>query len=351
MKIHGIVVSRDDWGQLAVSISHALFNHVDVVHVLDHGSVDQTADGLQILKNAWKGRLKVYSAERDVPFRQSVLTNMLVSVAENEGADWIYVFDSDEFILAKPGFSLRRLLQRLDDSTVAVRYSLSNYISTYDFDRQDLDCYADLKYKSSPGQNLGFELSWDAIYSERATFFDFPFPRKLIFRTRKDLLLEDGSHTLFWLLPGQSAVSAPTIECAHLTYISRDILDRKKHLGEALMSLGHPRRHGWQSQLIYQLHQEGRLDSFWERHSIKKGATAPSHPNHSTDDSLVQSLSQTLDFLKSTFGGKRLSEHSGVPLRHGASSAIHLSFGEVFQMCESFESKIRRLMQTVKKAG
>lgn len=49
MLIHGIVVCRNDWGMLALSISNVLANHADVVHVLNHGSSDYTAHGLKIL--------------------------------------------------------------------------------------------------------------------------------------------------------------------------------------------------------------------------------------------------------------------------------------------------------------
>ncbi len=94
--------------------------------MVDHGSVDQTDGGLQILKDVWGDRLIVYSTGLGIPFKQSSLTNMVVSFAEAQGADWTYVFDADEFLLAKPGFNLRQELSKLDERVVSVRYSLSN---------------------------------------------------------------------------------------------------------------------------------------------------------------------------------------------------------------------------------
>lgn len=113
MNIHGIVLSRNDWGGLAVAISHA-FKHVDVIHALNHGSDDQTADGLATLQAMWGDRLKVYTASPEVPFDQSLLTNIVVAQAEAQGANWIYVFDSDEFLLARPGKPLRETLTGVD---------------------------------------------------------------------------------------------------------------------------------------------------------------------------------------------------------------------------------------------
>ena len=65
MLIHGIVVSRNDWGILALSIANVLHNHADIVHVLNHGSSDQTAHGLKVLQEIWGERLKVYSSSPD----------------------------------------------------------------------------------------------------------------------------------------------------------------------------------------------------------------------------------------------------------------------------------------------
>ncbi len=344
MNIHGIVVCRDDWGPLAVSICHALTHHVDIVHVVDHGSIDQTASGLKILKEAWGDRLMVYSTGTGIPFKQSVLTNMVVSIAESQGADWIYVFDADEFMLAKPGFSLKQELANLNESVVSVRYALNNYISTFDFNRLNLHCYRDMRYKSQPGPARGPKLAWEAIDNEQSTFFDFPFPAKIIFRARKKLLVTDGAHGLFWLLPEQVGVRLPRIECAHLTYISRDILERKRTLGEGRIRLGLPREHGWQSQLIFKLHQQGRLDAFWERHTIKKEGSNRSGPPHIIEETLLENLESVIGFLQKTFAGNDLARRDGRLLEHGSALAMSISFGQAFQMMDYMYERIGRLL-------
>lgn len=343
MTIHGVIVCRDDWGPLALSICHALIYHVDVIHVVDHGSVDQTANGLRILKAAWGDRLIVYSTGSGVPFKQALLTNMIACFAEARGADWIYVFDSDEFLLAKPGFSLKRALSKLDENVVSVRYSLNNYISTFHFDRLDLNCYGELRYKSKPRFAYDARRSWDEIYHEQSTFFDFPFPTKIIFRARKGLLVQDGAHRLFRLLPGQVGVRLPVIECAHLTYISRDILERKRLLGESKIKLGLPREHGWQSQLIFKLHQEGRLDRFWDRHSIIAERDDGSNPVHVIESTLAENLKKSIRFLQQIFGGNDLAMRHGNALKYGQAPATSFSFAHTFQLMDYLHERNRGL--------
>jgi uncharacterized protein related to proFAR isomerase len=60
---------------------------------------------------------------------------MISSLAESAGADWIYIFDSDELLISKPNFSLKKELSKLSDKVVALRYKTSNYISTFDFEK------------------------------------------------------------------------------------------------------------------------------------------------------------------------------------------------------------------------
>ena len=339
MEIHGVVVTRDDWGVLALSISNAL-NHVDVVHVLNHGSKDQTTHGLEILKEIWGVRLKVYTAKSDLLFKQSLLTNMVVSLAESEGADWIYVFDSDEFLISKPDFSLKEELAKLSESVVAVRYKISNYISTFDFDKNNLNDYKHLIYKSNPSQPYDSTDLWDSLYSGELSCYDIDFVPKIIFRANKNLLVSDGAHHLSWIFSGQSVVNTSTIDCAHLMLVSKDILPRKSSLGESHINMGLPRHHGLRNQLIYRLDCEDRLDWFWHRHSIQTGQSAPLNPKHMIDHTLVNSLHQSIERLKEKFGGTTLAMLSGVPLKHHDAGETLFAFDAVLQMCESFHRKI-----------
>jgi len=346
MFIHAIVVSRNDWGTLALSITNVLVNHADVVHVLNHGSSDQTAHGLKVLQEIWGKRLKIYSASPDIPFNQSLLTNMLVPIAENEGADWIYVFDSDEFLLSKPDFSLKKELSKLSSDTVAARYNLSNYISTHDFDQDNISHYQKLIYKSKPSINCDPIRSMELISEGKISFFDLTFPSKIFFRANKDLLIAKGAHGLQYILDKQSTISFIDAECAHLSLSSKKILSVKSLHGKSLIDLGLSKKLGWQNQLVHQLDIAGKLDWFWEKHSINTDHGEISNPVHTIDLSFVKCLSSSIEILKEKFGGIDISMVSGTPLKTGCDEDTEFTFGSVFQMCDFFDKKIQLFLRS-----
>ncbi len=348
MQIHGVVVTRNDWGMLPVSIAHALTHHVDVVHVLNHASDDQTASGLAVLKEIWAERLFIYSTGPESPYQQALLTNMVAFQAEKQGADWIYVFDSDEFLLAKPRISLRDRLSGLGPEVVAARYRLSNFISTHDFNKSDLTCYQGLVYKSLPGAIYVPDQAWDAIEAGQQTFFDIPFPPKLIFRANEGLHVATGCHTLAWRPARKVIANIPELECAHLTLPSKDVLFRKAAQGASHIRQGDPKRRGWQAQLIHKLHTEGRLDWFWERHSIRAGGDATTQPQHVIDEALVGSLLPALGDLTKKFGGTDLSLLGGVRLASGPAKESAMGFDDVFQLCNYFDLKIKGLLEQLR---
>lgn len=340
MLIHGIVVSRNDWGVLALSITNVLLNHADVVHVLNHGSSDQTAHGLQILQEIWGERLKFYSASPDIPFHQSLLTNMIVSIAENQGADWIYVFDSDEFLLSTQDFNLKNELYKLNDNIVGMRYILNNYISTYDFDEMNIDCYKKLIYKSKPNFEYNELRASELISDGQLSFFDVPFPSKIVFRAKKNLLINKGAHGLKYIFKNQSIATSSLANCAHLSLISKNALTAKSMQGKSLIDLGLSPKTGWQNQLVHQLDISGKLNWFWQRHSIKKDISEVSNPDHVIDHALVECLNSSVELLKQKFGGANLSYLSGIPLRTGNEKEMEFTFTNTFQMCHFLDQKI-----------
>jgi hypothetical protein len=343
MNIHGIVLTRNDWGGLTVAIGHA-FNHVDVIHVLNHGSDDQTAHGLATLQSMWGDRLKVYTAGPKVPFNQSLLANIVVAQAEAAGAEWIYAFDSDEFLLTRPGKSLRETLTGVDSQVVALKYAVRNFIAPADFDKLNLDHYLRLRYKSRPTAAYDPRQAWDTIDAGTTTFFDAPFPSKIFFRANSGLMVIEGAHGLRWTLEGQTVALCHDLECAHLPLISRGTLTRKSAQGAAHIRRGLPRSMGWQNQLIHQFEQQGRLDSFWARHSISDEPGDIRNPDHVVDESLVRALGPVIRQLKAEFGGPNLGAVAGMTLRTGVGETTELTFDDVFRLCGFFDHRIKLLV-------
>jgi hypothetical protein len=347
MKIHGIVLTRNDWGVLTVAIGHA-FNHVDVIHVLNHGSDDQTAHGLAVLQSMWGDRLKVYSASPEVLFDQFLLTNIVVAQAEAAGADWIYVFDSDEFLLARPGKSLRETLAGVDSQVVALRYALRNYISPAGFDKLNLDHYLRLRFKSRPTASNDPQQAWDNIDAGTSSFFNIPFPPKIFFRANSGLMVTDGAHDLRWTLSGQTVEVCRDFQSAHLPLICRETLKRKSAQGASHIKKGWPRTQGWQNQMIHQFDRQGRLDWFWARHSISNEVDDVRNPAHVVDESLVRTLGPVIRQLKAQFGGANLGGVAGKPLRTGIGDATELTFDDVFRLCGFFNHRIKLLFNKIK---
>lgn len=339
MQIHGVVITRNEWGILALSICNA-FNHVDVIHVLNHGSNDQTSHGLEIFKKIWADKLKVYTSSPDVPWEQSLLTNMIVSIAEVEGADWIYVFDSDEFLLSRKNFSLREELSKLNESEMGLRYSVNNYISTYDFDENNLNCYKKLIYKSKPSAKYDSVYAIKSINAGKSSFFDQPFYPKIVFRANKNLLIGKGAHVLKLINNKESIKNLVLSDCAHLSLISKNKLYQKSMHGKSLIDLGLPLEIGWQDQLIHHLDIEGRLDWFWERHSIQPENSRNFNPSYIIDKSLVECLSNSIEVLKEKFGGENLSMLFGVPLSSGYAKQTNFTFDSIFHICKFFNKKV-----------
>jgi hypothetical protein len=79
MKIHGVVIARNEWPLLGLSISHALFYHVDKVFVIDHSSTDDTKNGLAELQKVWPDKIEVFRYEDNL-FDQEALTNILLEI-------------------------------------------------------------------------------------------------------------------------------------------------------------------------------------------------------------------------------------------------------------------------------
>lgn len=349
MKIHGLVISKNDWGNLATSICHTLSNHVDVLHVLDHGSSDRTASGLKILKELWDDRLKIYTAPNDLPFNQTLLINILSGIAEKEGADWIYVFDSDEFLLTEKKGGLKEELKNIGPTINSIRYKVSNYISTQGFDRENLEDYLKISFESNPTLESKYNEARDAIYSGLSTFFDYPFPSKIIFRANKNFLIKGGAHKFLWRPKTNSEIQLSTVKCAHLTYICRDILNRKALHGEEHVLKGYPEWHGWQLQLLYRISEEGWLDKFWERHSINDNdIPIDNNSNYLFNDDFAKTLTPTINIMKDFFGGNSLSFFHGVEIQSESRQQSEFSFNEVVNLATFYEQKINFLLQQLK---
>ena len=326
MKIHGVIQSHDEWGIVAVAVTHALLNHVDTVLVLDHGSSDETSEGMRHLSTLFPNRISVINLAGD-RFHQAAVANLLVHLIKADPGDWIYPFDADEFLLTRDGAPLSHLLRAPPDHEVCVRYDVMNYASVRDFDTNRLADYRGLRFACPPSDDLdpGIVGNGEAcarmIEANQLSFFDIPFPSKVIFRNRPGVRVNAGAHgiTVHGVAP-PNVPPDPGLFAAHLVFATRDRLNRKAEHGARHEALNRPAWLGWHVRMLNRLAREGRLDEFWERHSLPDGGSFRVREEPVFADSLVR----TLDFLADGFESPDLSRigNRPIPRRQGAETPI-----------------------------
>jgi len=76
IKIIGFMTIKNEWPLAAVSIAHALINHVDKMYVVDNGSRDGTWQGLKILQEVFPDRLIAIYYESEM-YNQKAISHAL----------------------------------------------------------------------------------------------------------------------------------------------------------------------------------------------------------------------------------------------------------------------------------
>ncbi len=309
MIIHGITQARDEWPLLGLAVCHALVHHVDRVHVVLHGADRASAAGLRVLQETWGDRLRVLTLGGD-NFVQAATTNMAIELAEPEADDWVYVFDADEFLLASETSGLRKILGACDPAIGAIRYQVLNWPSLRTFDVSHPEDFLRLRWRSCPAGivTLPPDLMRDEIRAGNLSFFDVPFPSKVIIRAPGSSWLDAGAHSVTDVEPLREAEVDPThLVAAHVPFLDRARLTRRVVQGRRLITDGFPRDHGWQNQFVAELDDWGELDDFWAAHTIDED-TREVGCAVEVDDSLRSALLATLQG-----GGESLSRAWSAP--------------------------------------
>jgi hypothetical protein len=302
-RILGYVMARNEWPLLGLAIVHAFASGIDHVVVVDHASSDGTADGLRKLKSHWPNELTIVTLEEG-PYLQEATTAVVTTAVDAQSFDWVYVFDADEFILVGGELSLSSVLASAKGNCVAVRYEIDQWVAPADFD--DLE---PADYQRIERVAVTADPSWSSggsrgrkIENGQLNFFDVPFPSKVIVRGEHAHLLVAGAHSARSVRPAsETRIDPMTLRSGHLPLLSRRRLDLKCEQGRALVEEHFQEDHGWQSQMLFRLRENGRLDSFWVRHSISmEGERTESDERFArtrVDHSLSHALSRAAEQL------------------------------------------------------
>lgn len=294
-------MARDEWPLLSVSVTHAL-GHVEQVLVLDHASTDGTAAGLEDLGRRFPGRLTVLRLEEGA-FHQEAATSLMLEESDAASFDWVHVFDADEFVLPEAGRSLPDVLAEVGPEVDVVRYEVHNWVAPSDFDETDVASYDGLVQRSVPDPDLVPEYAADvatAVEEGSRSYFDVPFPSKVIFRGGRVLGLAAGAHLV--RLPEttrEAGLPPSTLRAAHVPFLTERRLDLRAAQGAALEAAGFSPEHGWQSWMLHRMQVAGTLPDFWRRHSVPEDPAdlGEAGPDLVEDGALVAALAPTISLL------------------------------------------------------
>ncbi len=334
MKVVGVVQCKNEWGLIAMSVSYALVNHVDAVWILDDGSSDETAAGIAVLKKKWGDRMTVIHLD-SIGFEQEAITNTLIQlVMLKESPDWIYPFDADEFLVLDGGRSLRDLIAEQSDSVDELSYAIKNFISPNDFDENLMSDYRRQQYQSKALRVASIQTKENEIRNGSATFFDFGFMNKVVFRARHIARLDRGSHSIKIFGRPKVTVDVDSMRAVHLPMLTRARIDRKAMQGKAHIDVGAPGGRGWQNQFIYKQQQDGKLDEFWAQHSID--------PKHIPDNVVTttifrDAIETTIAEMTKLFGSDDLRKVAGKKLTASRSPQTTFGLDEMVRVSHAFQ--------------
>lgn len=334
VKIIGIVQAKNEWPLIALSVSHALMHHVDEVYVLNDCSNDLTAHGLVNLQKIWGDRIHVVNAVHE-HFQQEAKANALISIAQRSSPDWFYFFDADEFLSIKNKQSLKNVLSTVDADVTGIEYALDNWISIADFDESRLDDYEKIIFKAVPDQ--GFEKISkevvESIINGSKTFFDVPFPSKVIFRNYDGVSISAGSHYLRDHQAKNSNVEKDSqIHAMHVPMLSKTRLNRKLDMGLKHIAENRHMLHGWQNQLLVRVFNENRFDEYWNRHSIGSNSGQLALPPHVVDDGFSKMVEPVVCFLKEKNVLTLDKHHAETDSYHSSLMETHVPFSSMVHL-------------------
>jgi hypothetical protein len=343
-KVVGLVQAKNEWPLLALSISHALMYHVDEVYVLNHSSTDGSSKGLQHLQNLWEDRIHVFN-RHDEAFWQEASINALIVVSQDASPDWIYVFDSDEFLLTHGHRPLKEILDDVDHKYALVRYEVQNWISTEDFDETHLDNYRILRYRSVPNvfTDMHPDICADQIRNGSLNFYDLPFPSKVIFRNDTASWLASGAHGLKSPAGVNTLdICADKLRGAHFPFLIRKRLEQKAKHGQMHIQHGFPTYHGWQSQMVYRLSQDNKLAQFWASHTIahhndSNDSNDGTLPSYVIDDGFVRAIEPVLCLLEDGLDSRTLLRTGELDLSSRKSDDTQIPFRTAVHLTRKFQ--------------
>lgn len=319
-RILGYVMARNEWPLLEIALAHVLRAGVDHVVVLDHGSDDGTQSGLNLMQADFPGRITINRVERG-PFLQEAATALAAVQFGSQSFDWFYVFDADEFLIVKPGTTLKQVLGGIPSNYDAVRYQIDQWVAPRKMNENEVEEYTRVHFRAVAGLALELpgEVAADEIIHGNLNFFDIPFQSKVIVRMPFGHILAAGAHFLNGFgNHSELSLEAGLVSCAHLPFRGTRALQRRVEQGSSLAQEGFPKEIGWQSQMLSQMGRDFGLYEFWKKHSVdeEKQDLIDTHgsPTLVADKRLSALIHAALKFRKTPAVSGHTAQPPGGPL-------------------------------------
>jgi glycosyltransferase involved in cell wall biosynthesis len=182
---------KNEWPLAAVSISHALINHVDKIYVVDNGSQDGTWQGLKILQDIFPDRIVVIYYESEL-FNQRAISHALghLEYIQDNQLHWAITLDADEFLVKKFPEPLKEYLEIASESWNSIALMVENFIPSVDFQEDDLNSFQMIEYKTQSYfdyyqlQNFDLQaragkLYWQQRRTQSKLFYDLKLRKRL----------------------------------------------------------------------------------------------------------------------------------------------------------------------------
>jgi hypothetical protein len=265
-KILGYVVTRDAWPMVGLAVLNALRNGVSHVVIVDHRSNNKTHQYLRDLQHSRPDEISLIRTNT-THFLQSATYVSVLKHFPIDDYDWVYTFDSDEFIYVNDDRKLSDSLNDVSQDVNAIRYEVINFVVPNNFDSTNAADFLRIDQRAVLSRGITYDpdLAFRSLVEGKVNFFDWPFPSKVITRTGVSSGLQKGGHSAV----GANAVqSSSELYAMHVPFSSKTNLERRSSEGREMKTRRYAPGESWQQRALHEIEQNGDLNDFWLSHTI-----------------------------------------------------------------------------------
>ena len=265
-KILGYVITRNAWPMVGLAVLNALQKGVSHVIIVDHSSDSQTHRWLRTLQHSRPNEISLHRTNTTRLLQRATYLSVLRRFPTST-FDWVYTFDSDEFIYLDNNLKLTDVLNDVPPNIDAIRYEIVNYVTPFNFDVTNVQDFLRIDQRSVIDPNVVYEseIVKADLVAGAANFFDIPFPPKVITRESVFHNLQTGGHSAV----GAAELNVGTeLFAMHVPFSSKSNLVARATQGGQVSEHRAAAGESWQQRALYEIQQKGDLDGFWLSHTI-----------------------------------------------------------------------------------